>query len=114
MKLLTLSLCIACLPLFPQDREARALRANEQTRQSFQIAKSIFKHQPFQLPEMALGTSVKVTAMKFLAYDGYVLRLGGVELTTDTLTVQADELTYTFATGEIEPLGNVRLKPARQ
>jgi hypothetical protein len=113
MKLLALSLCIACLPLFPQDRTA-LLRANEQARQGVQIAKAISENQPFQLPDMVLGTSVKVTAKKFLADDGYVLRLGGVELTTDSLTVQADEMAYTWATREIEPLGNVHLKPAQK
>src|SRR5580704_15021876 len=114
MKTLALSLCIACLPLFPQDRSAQLLRLNEQLRQGVQIAKAISANQPFQLPDMVLGTSVKVTATKFLADDGYVLRLGGVEVITGNLIVQADELAYNWATREIEPIGNVRLKPSQQ
>ena len=71
-------------------------------------------NQPFQLPDMALDTPVKVKAKTFLGDDGYTLLLGGVEVTSDSLTVRADQLTYKWATGEIEPLGNVRLKPAQK
>jgi len=115
MKLLTFALLLAALPLLPQERPRVSLeRAFDQSLQAQQIAVAIRANQPFELPDMVLGTAAKVTATQWISDDGYVLKLSGVEIRTDKLIVQADQLSFRWATGEIEPSGNVRVKAVQK
>jgi tetratricopeptide (TPR) repeat protein len=66
------------------------------------VTQSIALHQPIQLPSFPKAS---ITTSTFKSDDGYDLRLTGVEIRTEGLIVQADELAYTWATGEIEPSG---------
>jgi len=117
MRLLMVSLCVACIPAFSQSRESQDeihLRVLNQVRESVEIARSIAAHQSFQLPASALGPTAMVRAREFVKTDGYTVRLKGVEVITDSIIVYADELTYWWATGAVEPSGNVRLRPIPQ
>ena len=114
MKALIVSLCIACLSAIGQDRaeSERLLRANIRLARLQTMSQAISKHQPIQFPGIvSVRPTVSVTATEILSDDETILRLGGVEIRTDSLIVQADELRLHWDTGEIEPVGNVRLKP---
>jgi lipopolysaccharide assembly outer membrane protein LptD (OstA) len=52
-----------------------------------------------------------VTATKIDRLQDFVRLTGSVEVTVSGVKLQADEVDIHFDTGEIEPRGNVRLKP---
>ena len=121
MKLLIASLGIVCAVAFAQDlsrtipdraqaeRDMQKLRLETRLR----IMKdAISQHQAFQL--RPLGPKASVTAAGSIGDDGQILRLADVEIRTDSLIVQADEIRLHWDTGEIEPVGNVRVKPIPQ
>jgi len=111
MKRLAFVLLLVALPLLPQDQsEVDLMRAAQQVLQGGEIKVAIAYKASFHLPDSALGTDVKVTAERWISNDGYELKLSGVVIKSDKLIVQADQLSYRWATGEIEPSGNVRVK----
>jgi lipopolysaccharide assembly outer membrane protein LptD (OstA) len=94
---------LACLPVFAQDQSARVPR-NDFTiyhvRGSYHIIG--FEDQ----------LSVTSTNLEGITHTLCLLRLtGNVEVTTKGVALQADEADYHCGTGEIEPRGNVVLKP---
>jgi hypothetical protein len=119
LKLLAMVMCIACVAAFGQDQPTAQQRPQAQLdalyraqvhlRYSQEVVRAISRHEPIQLPDAPLGPKASITAMTFKSDDGYILRLRGVEIRTDSLILQADALAYMWATGEIEPSGNVRL-----
>lgn len=122
MRFLTIGLCIACIPVFSQVRDAQAqevgLRSISKDEilgrfaRSVRIQQHIAMHQPIQLP--SLGSKASIVATGFKSYDGHVLRLVGIEVTTDNVILQSDELTYDWDSGDLELTGNVRLKAVPQ
>jgi hypothetical protein len=114
MKLLATAMCLACLPALGQDtvpqgrmgpRGVMLRRADTQD----QISKAIDQHQPFQLPDNSFGSHVTAIATGVKG-DGEALILTGVEITTSSIVVTAEEAIYDWNTRQIEPRGNVRLK----
>ena len=121
MNVLIASLCIVCASAFAQDVPRTILDRAQVERDMQRMALearwrtmmyAIAQHESFQLAE--LGPKVRVTATGFIGNDGSILRLAGVEIRTDSLIVQADEIRLHWDTGEIEPVGNVRVKPIPQ
>jgi hypothetical protein len=132
MKLSIVSFCIACASVFAQVPNAQANADMQklalETRLALvrQMGRAISQHQPIQLPmgykTDAFGPKATITATGILGdYDRIsdssiddVLRLVGVEIRTEGLVLQADELRLHWHGGTIEPVGNVRVKPVPQ
>jgi len=116
MRLFMAILSIMCVPAFAQDRAAiqQELRLRQQSLYVRTIAGQISLHQPILLPGTPLGPKVTITVTDIKGDDGYTLQLGGIEISTDSLAVQADELHFRWATGEVELNGNVHLKRIAQ
>jgi lipopolysaccharide assembly outer membrane protein LptD (OstA) len=96
MKVLIVSLCIACASVFAQDnpQDGRAVGI-------LRIQKRFFA-QPAKYPATFKGN--------FIEKDGTVITLrGDVEVKTDSVIVRADKAVYHNDTGEIEATGNVRI-----
>jgi hypothetical protein len=93
------------------QREARrrALVVVGQQAQDEVIQRAINLHQPFWLSDKFLGAMV-ITATG-MNDDGRALTLTGVELKTSSVVVTADEVICDRTTGQIEPRGNVHIKP---
>jgi lipopolysaccharide assembly outer membrane protein LptD (OstA) len=129
MKLLAMAVCVACVPAFAQNLDLRCFgvvlgpAANNfhvagctpereaQIRQTIKIKNAIAFHRSFDLPNTQPGAAATATAAD-LKDDGRVLTLTGVEITTGTIAVTADELIYHWDTHQIELRGNVQLKPS--
>ena len=112
MKLTTMSLCIVCVTAFGQDSldEQRA-RLARQIAQEKVMAHAIIQHQPIQLPGAPLGPNARSTALGIRKDEGAnFLRLVGVEIRDNNLIIQAQELSYSWATGEVELTGKVHVK----
>src|SRR2546430_5326280 len=76
------------------------------------MAHAIVQHQPIQLPGAPLGPNVRITALNIRKDEGAnFLRLGAVEIRDNNLIIQAQELSYSWTTGEVELIGIVRVKP---
>jgi lipopolysaccharide assembly outer membrane protein LptD (OstA) len=117
MKLVAIAVCFTCLPAFGQDSSqgkmgppGLMLRRAESLDL---ISKAIQHHQRFQLPENSVGSNVAATATGMIG-NGDTLKLTGVEITTDSIVVTADEVIYDWATHQIEARGSVRLKSTTQ
>jgi len=107
MKRLIVSIALlACLPVFAQDQSPRIPRNDftiYRVKDSYHIVG--FENQ----------LSVTSTNLEWISHTPCLLRLtGNVEMTTKGVTLQADEADYHCGTGEIEPRGNVVLKPFTQ
>jgi lipopolysaccharide assembly outer membrane protein LptD (OstA) len=115
MKLVAMAMWLACFPAFSQDTAQGKMGAPgvmlRRAESLNQISKAIEQHQPFQLPEKALGPNVAATATGVIR-NGDNLQLTGVEITTNNIVVTADEVIYGWDTHQIEARGNVRFKPA--
>jgi hypothetical protein len=113
MKLLAISLCLACLPTFAQDdlpaRQSDRQQQKQHTEQAMQIQQAIRAHHSFQLPGASQGSSVRFTA-KSMTRSANVLRFGDVEIMTDSVIVQADALNYYWDSGEIRSYGEVSVR----
>lgn len=101
MKLLTLGLAlIACLSTFAQDQPARHNYTIFRIRDGFRVV--------VDNDRVLEATAKSIEDVKPLP----VVRLkGNVEITIDGVELQADEVDYHWDTGELEPYGNVHLKP---
>jgi hypothetical protein len=79
------------------------------------MALAIIKHQAIQLPGAPLGSTARITALGIREDKGAnFLGLVGVEIRDNSLIIQADELSYSWATGDVELIGKVRVKPIPQ
>jgi len=74
-----------------------------------QISKAIDQHRSFELPDNSFGSHVTAIATGVMR-NGDALILIGVEITTSSIVVTADEAIYDWDTHQIEPRGHVRLK----
>ena len=115
MKLMAMAICLACLPAFGQDAPlgrmgppGMMLRRAESLSQ---ISRAIDQHRSFRLPDNSFGSDVTAIATGVMR-NGDTLILTGVEITTSSIVVAADEAVYDWDTRQIEPRGNVRLKSA--
>jgi len=100
---------IACLPVFPQDQPTtapthtfRVYRVHRSTGDEFHVVASDGRE---------LAAIAKNIDGKLAGRPEVVRFTGDVEITIDGLKLRADQLDYHWVTGEIEPLGNVRLTP---
>lgn len=111
MKLLAMGIFLVCVPTYAQDVLPKAtLRPFERLKQRQKIEIAIAAHRSFKMPDDSL--SPMVTAMATgIKDDGHVLTLTGVEITINNVVMTADELIYDWDTHQIEPRGNVHLKP---
>ena len=97
MKVLIVSLCIACASAFAQDnpQDGRAVGI-------LIIPKRFFPQQAAKYPATFKGNIIEK--------DGMVVTLrGDVEVKTDSVIVHADKAVYHNDTGEIEATGNVQI-----
>ncbi|HWZ33243.1 MAG TPA: hypothetical protein VNX18_18000 [Bryobacteraceae bacterium] len=96
---------IACLPLFPQDRPAAIP-------QGF----TVFRIRDGFRVSADGGRTVDAIATSIEALNpSHVVRLkGGVAITINGMELRADEVDYHWDTGELEPYGNVHVKPPAQ
>jgi len=101
MKLVTPSIVLmACLPVFSQDQLAIQFTA-------YRTATGIRVNGTLR-GEPLIGTAKSVQGEDAM----HVAHLkGNVELTIDGIRVQADEVDLHLDSGDIEPNGNVHLKP---
>jgi lipopolysaccharide assembly outer membrane protein LptD (OstA) len=107
MKRLIVSIALlACLPVFAQDQSPRIPRNNS----------TIYRVKGgYHVIGFEDQLSVTSTNLELIARDPCVIRLtGDVQVTTKGVTLQADEADYHCSSGEIEPRGNVVLKPFAQ
>lgn len=97
----------------PDDgQQARLARQQAQERV---MVSAIIKHQPIELPGAPLGSTARITALGIKEDKGAnFLRLIRVEITDNSLLIQADELSYSWATGNVELIGKVRVKAIAQ
>jgi hypothetical protein len=105
-----------CASVFGQDplNEQRARSARHMAQEKV-MAHAIIQHQPIQLPGVPLGPNARITALNIRKDEGAnFLRLGSVEIRDNNLIIQAQDLSYSWATGEVELTGKVRVKPAPQ
>ena len=105
-----------CASLFGQDRvDEQRGRLARQLAQEKVIVQAMIQHQPIHLPGTPLGPNVRITALNIREDKGAnYLRLGAVEIRDNNLIIQAQELSYSWATGEVELIGKVRVKPIPQ
>jgi lipopolysaccharide assembly outer membrane protein LptD (OstA) len=104
MRLIVLGIAlIACLPVFPQDQPTAVPAPGFK----------VFRISGGYRVSVDNGREVEVLAASIEAVNAMrVVRVkGDVEMKINGLEVRADELDYHWETGEIEPLGNVHLKP---
>jgi lipopolysaccharide assembly outer membrane protein LptD (OstA) len=103
MKLAILGIAlVACLPLFPQDQPT----ALPQNFQVFRISGGY--RVVAEDGRFVNAIAAAIEAVKPLR----VVRLkGDVEITINGVELRADEVDCHWDTGELEPLGNVHLKP---
>ena len=114
MNRVAIAMCLACLSAFSQEASQGKMgppgvmlrRADSLD----QIARAIDRHQSFRLPDNSFGSTVTATATGVMR-NGDALVLIGVEITTSSIVVTADEAIYDWDTRQIEPRGNVRLRP---
>ena len=114
MKRLVIAICLACLSALGQDTAPQGkmgppgvmLRRADTLDQ---ISRAIDQHRPFQLPDNSFGSHVTAMATGVMR-NGDALILTGVEITTSSIVITADEAIYDWDTRQIEPRGNVRLK----
>ena len=107
MKLIAVSLCVFCGVVFSQDATQVA------TPQEKEIVDMIVRHEPIRLPGAPLGSNAQITALGLKKdASGIFIKLVGVKITTADLLIEADELSYPWATGYIELSGRVRVKSA--
>jgi lipopolysaccharide assembly outer membrane protein LptD (OstA) len=91
---------IACLPVFAQDQLAIKFLAFK-TSTGVRISGTLHD-------EPLVGTATSIQGDGAL----HVARLkGNVEISINGMKLQADEVDLHWDSGEIEPRGNVRLKP---
>jgi hypothetical protein len=122
MNRVAILMCLVCLPAFSQDAPGRNLDLYQyqgkmgpagvmlrRAESLDQISKAIDRHQSFRLPDNSFGPAVTATATGFVR-NGDALILIGVEITTSSIVVTADEAIYDWDTRQIEPRGNVRLR----
>ena len=105
MRLFVAILCIVCTPAFTQDLSAeqihRDLRLRVQALRIRVMALAISRHQPILLPQgfrsqhPLPGTNVTITATDIKGDDGEILQLGGTDVRTGGVVMQADELPTT-------------------
>jgi lipopolysaccharide assembly outer membrane protein LptD (OstA) len=105
-----------CASVFGQDRvDEQRGRLARQMAQEKVMAQAIIQHRPIQLPGAPLGPNARITALNVRKDDGAnFLRLGGVEIRDNSLVIQAQELSYSWATGDVELIGKVRVKAIPQ
>ena|ERR1700732_2703606 len=113
MKLLAITLSLACFPSFAQDdfltRQREIRQQKQHVLRAMQIQLAIRAHQSFQLPGSPQGSTVRMTARQ-LMISSNVLRFADVEIITDGLIVQAEALNYYWDSGEIRSYGEVSVK----
>jgi lipopolysaccharide assembly outer membrane protein LptD (OstA) len=117
MKLLAMAMCIVCFPAFGQDLSTleqqrtmeRLLLPLARRTQTEIIERAIGLHQAFWMTDAYLG-SIVMTATG-VKDEGDMLTLTGVEFKTNSVAVTADQVIYDRTTHQIEPRGNVHIKP---
>ena len=101
MKFFTLGVALlTCLPVFPQDKSTRHEYTLFRTRDGFRVV--VDSGSGFEVIAKSLEDLKPLPAVRFK---------GGVEITLNRMELRADEVDYHWDTGEIEPFGNVHLKP---
>jgi hypothetical protein len=114
MKLATVSLCILGASVFGQSGADEQRLARHLAQEKI-MASEIIHHSPITLPGAPLGPTTRVTALGIREDQGAnFLRLVGVEIRSDSLIIRADELSYSWATGDVELTGKVRVKSIPQ
>jgi lipopolysaccharide assembly outer membrane protein LptD (OstA) len=107
MKLTTLGIAlITCIPLFPQNQPPSS--AGQSVYTAFRTATGV------RLTGTLLNEQFSLTAIKVDRLQDSVRLTGDVEVILKGIKLQADDVVIHFDTGEIEPSGNVRLKPIPQ
>jgi hypothetical protein len=102
--------------VFGQDPvdEQRGRLARQMTQEKV-MARAIIQHQPIQLPGAPLGSTARITALGIREdKEANFLRLVGVEIRDNNLIIQAEGLSYSWATGDVELTGKVRVKSIPQ
>ena len=134
MKLLAAGLCLTLLPLVGQDNEQAASRrmavtetlsfleeqaalaqqqAADAAKRAADIAQSLERAKQAVALEAARENWFPGVTAQSIQRDGTVLHLkGGVKIIQERIIVTADEAEYHTDTGEIEPRGNVRIRPS--
>jgi lipopolysaccharide assembly outer membrane protein LptD (OstA) len=107
MKRLILTVAVlACLPVFAQD-QSRRVPSNDT--HIYRIKNS------YRIVGFEDQLVVTSTNLEWIDHNSGLIRLtGNVELRTKGIILEADEADYHLGTGEIEPRGNVALKPFAQ
>ena len=116
MKRVAIAMCLACLPAFSQDAPQGKMgppgvmlrRADSLN----QISKAVDQHQSFRLPDNSFGSHVTAIATGVMGNSDSLILIG-VEITTSSVVITADEATYDWDTHQIEPRGNVRLRAVK-
>jgi len=114
MRLAAMAMCLACLPALGQDTASQEKMGPpgvmlRRAGSLNQISKAIDQHRSFELPDNSFGSHVTAIATGVMR-NGDALILIGVEITTSSIVVTADEAIYDWDTHQIEPRGHVRLK----
>ncbi len=117
MKLLAIAMFIVFVPVFGQDasadreqRLAAALRAIDRQAQHLMMERAVALHETFWLSDTFLG-AMAITATGFKDDGGDTFTLTGVEVKASNVIVTAEEVIYDRTTHQIEPRGNVHLRP---
>ena len=114
MKLVTIAgMFLTCLPAFGQVAQQEKMGPPgvmlRRAESLSQISKAVDQHLSFRLPDSSFGSDVTAVAAG-IRRSGDTLILTGVEITSSSIVVTADEATYDWDTRQFELRGDVRLK----